>query len=1316
MKHKKWFFRVGALFLCMATLLSACKPQAPAETEPSPTAAPTVQYTVTVKTNDGQAVKGVGVYIYEGSKDGEIVDFSNTDDNGTMTFSAPQSDQRIAVLENIPTGYAAQESYPITGQNTEIVLSMGVMTEEDLNSVVYQLGDKVLDFTVTDLEGTEHTLSKLLKTKKAVVLNFWFMGCEPCEREFPCLQEAWLPYQQDVAILAMNPLANEKPEQALNYMKEMGITFPMALVEEQWSNIMQLAGYPTTVVIDRTGTICLIQNGSLESTDTFSQLFAYFTAEDYESKPIENLEDIITQSDLGTKGNPHETDASKRFDITVKPGETYYIHLYKQMEKFYLSVEGGQFTLRYKNQDYPSENGSTTLYIKPEGVFVPVELEITNTSDKEQTYTVGKSNPRGSYSNPYSLALGEFDTKVSAGNEQGVYYTYRMPEDGTLRVTALEATAGVVYDFTLYNLNSYAQRTLESAGTTDDEGHPYLEIQGRAGQKIQFVVNTLPDNANSYPACNLKLLAQMNAGEVEEIYKPPETVYTVTVVDESGIPMKDVAMLFTGDFIHIPPQEEGEEGAQPETPEGGEEGEEDGVKEYPINVSLTLLTNESGVATTKQVSGPYSVSITLPEGYKAEVTKFDLTAEEPEITVTLNKIIQKDYSVTLLYPDGTPLSGAAIMLGSEYKLTDDNGTVSFHLDEGQYSVIVTGIPEGYVLPEKKDTFAFPENETELVLTLVGIGGKENPYIAETLPFTTKTLEADETVYIRITAPLQYADSPILLVKGSAATVTLGEQSYTTIEDVATIPLIQSEEPLEIAVTHQGVEPKSLTLEVTYPVGTQWNPEVLESLENVTLCAPEGSEKGYYYQYTSANAGTHTLQLAAAVDGAVTVTTERDGTVAITQAAVTVYQKIDETVVFHVQANPAAEGDVVTYPAVSAALTAGFEIDWDAVPEGQRVYTVTVQTPDKKGLANVMVQIYKNDSLLSYGLTDSNGQYKAMLNAAVYNVELSLPETTTKYYYDVGGYAFSLGSYELIIPLVKNLPGTPTTNFLGSYNVGAAAPVRPLTYYVSLQADTWKYFILTAPKEGTYRISVTDPSAFISYCGADYRPNKATMDNAVHEYNLSVQKDQYKSTKYIFAVTGTADTLLSITRVGDPEFDPSYTEADNSWHNGYVPTASAIPTNISNPQYVDIKDQTAGQYVPVYNEADGFYHMGTEDGPIIYLDLNDNAPYVSLKVAVCGVEGSPAGGTAFGRYFYDSVSGKFLRREQYDACIREYVEVLRSAGCSEDGERFYPLTYNLAYILRTGCVKWWEDEKELYYETFQGYNPDTVWMFACCTFE
>ncbi len=1313
MKKKNWIFlAIGAAVLIAAVILclTMCGPQSP-NTDPSDvTGGADTVYTVTVNDDTGKALEGVGVYIYIGSAEGELVWYDTTGADGTMTFTAPARDDMVAVLDSIPTGLAAEASYPISGESTLIVLSMGVLSAEDMENTVYKLGDKMLDFTVTDTDGVSYTLSELLGTKKAVVLNFWYIGCDPCASEFPYMQQAYALYGEDIEILAMNPVDRSESEVAA-YKTENGLTFPMIVADEQWAKLMNLAAYPTTVIIDSSGCISLIHKGAIENFETFEQLFGHFTSDDYEAgSTVDGIEDVLVTSDVGTKTNPLTTDAAEPFEITVNPGATYCINIYKQSEKFYLTVKGGDFTVTHKNKTYTSDGGSRTLTIQPEGVFIPVVIEITNTTDKVMTYTISKSSPAGSYSNPYTLKLGEFTAKIPAGNDQGIYYSYTMPSDGTLTIKCLSATSGVEYDYTLYNLDSYSQYTLEGSGKTDSAGKRYLEIQGRKGQKIQFILNTMPDDTNNYPAGTFKLLATMDEGEVKEPYKLPQTTYTVKVVDGDGAPMSGVSMSLVGSFTHVPPEGADEEG-----------------KTYPISISATLMTGADGTAVTTQTSGPYTITVVLPEGYRAAVTSYELTADQPTVTVTLQKIIQLNYTVTLCYPDGTPVSGAAIMLGTAYKSTDETGSVSFHLDEGSYSFTVVTAPEGYALPGNASTFTFPEGESTVTLTLVGVGGLENPYLVSELPWTTKSLAAGEKIYLSLTADIHYEDAPTLTVSDPGAVISYNGQDYTADPEsgLIEIALIAADQAPMLAITNTAEESKSFELAVTYPVGTQWNPQVIDSLDDLVLTAPEGDADGYYYQFVHENGGTLTLALGTVTpaDAGCTVelTTETSGTVELTAEGASVYQKIDEPTLIHITAHPTGEEPEVSYPAVSAAVSGSFEIDWTAVPEGKRTYSVTVLMPNGNPMTDVMVQFWKNGEMVAFAANDSTGTAKAILDTGVYNVELALPETTTKYYYDVGGNSFALGVYDMTIKLVTKVAGSATSTITGNSDIGKAIPVSlattsstTITYYVTQQADTWKYFVFTAKKAGVYRLSVSDPNAMLCYCGTSYYCWLASAEEASSSYEFSLQSDQYKNSKIVFAISGADDTMLTITRLGDPAFNPAYVDPDYSWYSGYTPVATDVPTSVSRPTYVDIMDQTAGKYVPVYNEDDQFYHMGSKDGPIIYMSFNDTCPYASVKVAVVGSEGSAAGGTSFGRYFFDSSSGAFIKREEYGTCIRQYVQMFRDNGIA-DGKRFYPLNEDLAYILRIGCAEWWEDSNNMLSEDFAGYNPDIVWLFACCTF-
>lgn len=161
----------------------------------------------------------------------------------------------------------------------------------DLSSSRYTLGDTMGDYTVTDVNGVSHSFSEILDTKKAIVLNFWFINCGPCQMEFPYMNEAYEAYKDKLEILAINPVGDSETD-IKAFAEEFGLSFPMAAGDIAWESAFALQGYPTTVVIDQTGTVSFVHTGYIDSTETFEAIFEFFTKGGYTPTLIENLSDI----------------------------------------------------------------------------------------------------------------------------------------------------------------------------------------------------------------------------------------------------------------------------------------------------------------------------------------------------------------------------------------------------------------------------------------------------------------------------------------------------------------------------------------------------------------------------------------------------------------------------------------------------------------------------------------------------------------------------------------------------------------------------------------------------------------------------------------------------------------------------------------------------------------------------------------------------------------------------------------------------------------------------------------------------------------
>lgn len=153
------------------------------------------------------------------------------------------------------------------------------------------LGDRMPDLTVTTAEGETVVLSELLQQKKVVVLNFWFADCIWCIREFPVMEASYQKYKQDVEILALNPYDHQ--DRISGFQQERSLSFPMASCSHDLAVSFGINSYPTSVVVDREGKICLIHTGAITESQVFDRLFQTFTAEDYTSKVYRSIHDLL---------------------------------------------------------------------------------------------------------------------------------------------------------------------------------------------------------------------------------------------------------------------------------------------------------------------------------------------------------------------------------------------------------------------------------------------------------------------------------------------------------------------------------------------------------------------------------------------------------------------------------------------------------------------------------------------------------------------------------------------------------------------------------------------------------------------------------------------------------------------------------------------------------------------------------------------------------------------------------------------------------------------------------------------------------------
>lgn len=249
-----------------------------------------VEYTVSIKTVGGLPIADNTFHIYEGE---DLKAYGKTDENGIGTVSLkPSNNYSIELSDSGLDGYNIEKRYPFSGYTANIVLTSSVILDSELTGVTYELGDIIRDFKVTTTDGEEFQLSEVLKTKKGVLINFWFSTCSPCITEFPYMKSAYEKFSDDIEIIALNNYAADNDATVKNFKESMGLTFPVAKDYSRLGDAFSLQGYPTSIFVDRYGTICLIEVGGLTSEKPFVAAFEHFSADNYEQKLLANINEL----------------------------------------------------------------------------------------------------------------------------------------------------------------------------------------------------------------------------------------------------------------------------------------------------------------------------------------------------------------------------------------------------------------------------------------------------------------------------------------------------------------------------------------------------------------------------------------------------------------------------------------------------------------------------------------------------------------------------------------------------------------------------------------------------------------------------------------------------------------------------------------------------------------------------------------------------------------------------------------------------------------------------------------------------------------
>ena len=148
-------------------------------------------------------------------------------------------------------------------------------------TLAYAKGDQIQDFTFTTYQGEQFSLYEILAEKEAVLINVWATWCGPCRNEFPYLQEAYEQYQDRVEVIALSCESSDTPKVLNEFAEKYGLTFKIGQDPVGFLTALRTSSIPTSLMIDRYGTICFVESGAMPDADSFIRLFDAFLGDDY---------------------------------------------------------------------------------------------------------------------------------------------------------------------------------------------------------------------------------------------------------------------------------------------------------------------------------------------------------------------------------------------------------------------------------------------------------------------------------------------------------------------------------------------------------------------------------------------------------------------------------------------------------------------------------------------------------------------------------------------------------------------------------------------------------------------------------------------------------------------------------------------------------------------------------------------------------------------------------------------------------------------------------------------------------------------------
>ena len=239
--------------------------------------------------------------------------------------------------------------------------------------------------------------------------------------------------------------------------------------------------------------------------------------------------------------------------------------------------------------------------------------------------------------------------------------------------------------------------------------------------------------------------------------------------------------------------------------------------------------------------------------------------------------------------------------------------------------------------------------------------------------------------------------------------------------------------------------------------------------------------------------------------------------------------------------------------------------------------------------------------------------------------------------------------------------------------------------------TYTVYTFTPDETGSYTFTSTDSLIGIAgYNWVNGNPSDETINSNTFVWDCT----DVGQSIMVAALPDTNVATITITR---DELDISDEVQWTVYENTALTEEATLDGEQADVEYVDTTDDVEDKAVL---GEDGFYHLGTADGPVLFVNVNDKETMSLVNIILTG---------KLTAVYYEG--GEVSEKYDFTGAVLEYLGIddLEVLGEIGDNEVLFPLTADLMKIYQmVGETNGWYGA-----DGFVGGELDDAWMFACC---